>query len=143
MACGAVWNAARALGARRLRQQIHTEDARGGPARLHKLLRAEALCLTHLAYLTAIRDLLARGGGSRGSHLVLDSEGVAAHPALGDGWRFRPENLALRQEVQEVWLGDDGEFHTRSVPVRPIPTEEYWFENTWEEYRSGRVFTEG
>ncbi len=138
-------DAARALeGARRLRQQIHTEGMRVEARRdFLKLLRAEALCLTHLAYLTAIRDLLARGGGSRGSHLVLDSEGVAAHPALGDGWRFRPENLALRQEVQEVWLGDDGEFHTRSVPVRPIPTEEYWFENTWEEYRSGRVFTEG
>ncbi|HHX41804.1 MAG TPA: hypothetical protein GX715_17760, partial [Armatimonadetes bacterium] len=103
-------------------------------------LRVEAMCVAHLGYLIAIRDLIARGSGSRGSHLVADPKGILPHPALGSEWRFGPENPALREEILEVWLGEDGEFHTRAVPVRPIPESEFWFENTWEAYRSGRVF---
>lgn len=128
--------------ARRLLHEIRTQGLRVAARRdFLKLLRVEAMCLTHLAYLTAIRDLIARGSGSRGSHLVLHPQGEDAHPALGPAWRYLPENTALRQEVLEVWLGDDGEFHTRAVPVRPIPEDEFWFETVWEAFRAGRVFT--
>jgi hypothetical protein len=132
----AALNAAHHLLAEIRRDGMRVESRRDYP----KLLRYEAMCLAHVAYLTAIKALITRGSGSRGSHLVLHPEGVAAHPALGAGWRFLPENPSLRQEILEVVLGEDGEFHTRVVPVRPIPEEEFWFENTWEDYRTGQVF---
>ena len=40
--------------------------------------------------------------------------GIPPHPALGSEWRFGPENPALREDP-EVWLGEDGEFHTRAA----------------------------
>jgi succinate dehydrogenase/fumarate reductase flavoprotein subunit len=127
--------------ARRLLVEIRRDGLRI-ERRRHFLrqLRVEAMCVAHLGYLIAIRDLIARGSGSRGSHIVADPKGILPHPALGSEWRFGPENPALREEILEVWLGEDGEFHTRAVPVRPIPESEFWFENTWEAYRSGRVF---
>lgn len=134
--------ASRALdAARRLLTEIRREGLRIGSRREWvKALRVEGMCLTHVAYLTAIKELLLRGSGSRGSHLVLDPKGMQPHPQLGAEWRFLPENPHLRQEILEVWLGEDGEFHTRAVPVRPIPEAEFWFENTWEDYRTGRIF---
>ena len=62
---------------------------------------------------------------------------------LGDEWNFLPENEELRGEVLEVaWDEDAGRFVTSVTSVRPIPEEEYWFENTWEAYRSGRIYEE-
>lgn len=129
--------------ARRLLAAVRSDGMRVEARRdFVEMLRVEAMCLTHLVYLTAIKELIARGSGSRGSHLVLSPEGAEPHPSLGREWRFLPENPALRQEILEVWVDSQGEIHTRAVPVRPIPESEFWFENTWEEFRSGRVFRE-
>jgi len=102
------------------------------------------MALTSEAYLTAMDAMIARGGGSRGSHLITDEKrGIKPHPMLGDEWNFLPENEELRGEVLEVaWDEDAGRFVTSVTPVRPIPEEEYWFENTWEAYRSGRIYEE-
>jgi len=102
------------------------------------------MALTSEAYLTAIDAMIARGGGSRGSHLITDEKkGIKPHPMLGDEWNFLPENEELRGDVLEVaWDEDAGRFVTSVTPVRPIPEEEYWFENTWEAYRSGRTYEE-
>jgi len=56
------------------------------------------------AFLAAIRGIIQRGGGSRGSHCVLDEAGVEMHPGLIDPatqrpYRFKPENEALRDHV--------------------------------------------
>jgi len=45
------------------------------------------LALEQLAFLNAIRAYLERGGGSRGSHLVLDAGGALLHEKLEDHWR--------------------------------------------------------
>jgi len=100
------------------------------------------MALTSEAYLIAIQAMIERGGGSRGSHLVVDEKnGIHPHPMLGSEWRFTPENVDLRSEVLEVaWDADRNEFRASVSPVRPIPEEEAWFENTWEAYRSGRIY---
>ncbi|MGD8240681.1 MAG: FAD-binding protein, partial [Armatimonadota bacterium] len=38
-------------------------------------IQNDHLCLTHVAFLEAIKTLIERGGGSRGSYVVLDSDG--------------------------------------------------------------------
>ncbi|HPO07160.1 MAG TPA: FAD-binding protein [bacterium] len=102
------------------------------------------MALTSEAYLTAIQAMIARGGGSRGSHLITNEKnGIKPHPMLGDEWNFLPENKDLRGEVLEVsWDGESRQFVTSITPVRPIPEKQYWFENTWEAYRSGRIYGE-
>ena len=102
-------------------------------------LQNEALCLTHAAYLAAIDAYLQRGGGSRGSYLVLDPSGDLPCPGLEE-WRYRPENPALRGEICEIWLRGNATFGTRWVQVRPIPENDSWFETVWAQWREGRVF---
>ena len=100
------------------------------------------MALTSEAYLGAIQAMIERGGGSRGSHLVVDEKnGIQPHPMLGDEWRFLTENTDLRSEILEVfWNTGRGEFETSITPVRPTPEEQYWFENTWEAYRTGKIY---
>jgi succinate dehydrogenase/fumarate reductase flavoprotein subunit len=102
-------------------------------------LRNEHLCLAHVAYLTAVKEYIRRGGGSRGSYLILDPEGKTPAPGLEE-WRFKEENPELRREICEVWLRPDRSFAARWVPVRPIPEETDWFETAWADYRAGRIF---
>lgn len=102
------------------------------------------LALAQLAYLEAIRALLERGSGSRGSHLVTDPSGSLPHPDLGEEWKSLPENVALRDEIIEVtYEAADDEFQTRVTSPRPVPAGEFWFENTWAEFRDATIFQEG
>ncbi|MCK4283481.1 MAG: FAD-binding protein [Candidatus Brocadiae bacterium] len=106
-----------------------------------KALEVRELTLAHLAFLEAIQALLQRGSGSRGSHLVTDPSGLLPHPDLGDEWKFLPEDVALREEIIEITYDAAGDrFETRVTSPRPLPTGEFWFENTWAEFRDARIF---
>jgi len=114
--------------------------AQDGPGYL-EALKVRELALAQLAFLEATAALLERGSGSRGSHIVTDPSGTLPHPALGDQWRYLPENVALRDEIIELlYVTADDRFVTRVVSPRPIPSDEFWFENTWAEFREGLVF---
>jgi len=127
--------------ATRLQARIDGEGLRlDRPDDFLKAIRVRDMCLTHVAYLTAIDAMLRQGGGSRGSHLVLSPDGIPLHDRLPDAWRARPENISLRDEVLQVRLEAAGEFVTQNTPTRPVPEESYWFENTWSAYRDGDVF---
>lgn len=102
-------------------------------------LRVIELATTHVVYLEGIRAYLERGGASRGSYIVLDPEGLCPSEMLGREWYFRPFDDALMNESSQVWLNKDGKVETEWVSVRPIPTEEGWFENVWEQYRKGEI----
>jgi len=117
------------------------------PATLPAAVRAEHLARTSAAYLKAIVALLAAGGGSRGSHLVLSDDGVEVHPAVRDPKtgrpvRFRPENEALRDSILCVRYrpGLPERFECRAVPPRPVPRHDRAFESAWRDFREGRVF---
>ena len=130
------------------------EDARELAARLAALgqrldrreqltiaIQNEHLCRTHIAFLVAMRALIERGGGSRGAYVVLDEDGDrVVETKRGTEMPHRSENLAMRQEILEVQLGEDGEFAVSVTPVRPLPDDDSWYENTWREWREGKVF---
>lgn len=72
--------------------------------------------------------------GSRGSALVLDSEGKLPSPLL-PGYRMRPTidqpcNCALITKMLP-----DGTCHSEWKEVSPIPVRDQWFENVWRGYR--------
>ncbi len=99
------------------------------------------LALAQLGFLEAILALLKRGSGSRGSHLVTDPAGVLPHPDLGEEWKYIPENLELRKEVLGVVYDIARDtFESRVKTPNPRPEGEFWFENTWAEYRRAAVF---
>ena len=110
-------------------------------------IQAEHLCLTSIAVLRAIVELLKAGSGSRGSHLVLTKDGIQIHPDItdrstGQSLRFKPENKELRNCILRIRLdkGSKDLFHCETVPVRPAPTDRKAFEPAWADYREGKIY---
>ncbi len=117
------------------------------PAQIHVAVCAIQQCLTHLAILKAICGMFDRSAGSRGSHCILDENGIEMHPLLTDPhtntpYRFLPENEALRDEILCVRYNSDADdfFDLRTVKPRPIPDREVAFEPAWAEYRQGKIY---
>jgi len=114
------------------------EVALRGQEELVAFFQDRQLVLLQVAVLTGIEDYLRRGGGSRGSYLVLADEGQELIPGFKQ-WRALPEREDLRQQIQRIRF-DGEQFHVEWIPVRPIPVDDFWYENVWEEYRQGKVF---
>ncbi len=122
---------------RRLEAQGCGYDDNAG---LVEALRNRHLCFAHAVYLEAIRFALASGVGSRGSALVLNPAGFPVHDALGEEWRFAPEDVAFRDRVLETTASPDGSAHSEWTPRRPLPHGEAWFETDWARFRRGEVY---
>jgi len=110
-------------------------------------IQAEHLALASIAYLKAIVDLLAQGGGSRGSYLVLSPHGIPIHPdikhrATGEPLAFRPENQALRDRILQTEYDEASPdlFKCGTVIPRTAPIERTAFEPAWQEYRKGKIY---
>ena len=110
-------------------------------------MRVEQQCVTHAAMLFAVREMLARGAGSRGSHCVLDDAGDEMHPALvnpdrGKPYRLKAENEALRDHILAVRFDPNREelFECRDEKPRPVPQRDVAFETAWREFREGNIY---
>jgi succinate dehydrogenase/fumarate reductase flavoprotein subunit len=99
------------------------------------------LCLTHALYLEAIGEYLRKGGQSRGSYLVLNPEGEKPLKRLSDEWKFRmnEKDSFVDKKILEIFLDEQGKVRKQWVDVRPIPQEEKWFENVWNDYLKGDI----
>ena len=98
------------------------------------------LCLTHAIYLEAIAEYLEKGGKSRGSFLVLDQSGEKPCPEMSDRWKFslsQKEDF-VNNKILEIYF-DGQQVNKKWVDVRPIPDEDIWFENVWNEYLKDNV----
>lgn len=106
------------------------------PRFLPYAFRNRDLCLTHVFYLEAIAEYIHKGGMSRGSYLVIDPGGEKPCGSLGEEWRFRlsePEDFVSRK-IQEISLTKDHRIRKDWVNIRPVPSEDLWFENVWNAY---------
>jgi succinate dehydrogenase/fumarate reductase flavoprotein subunit len=122
-----------------LKEKLATEKKIKSKDELVKFYQNQSLCFAHIAYLECIRAYLEKGGGSRGSYLVMDPEGEKIYEKLDDYWKFKPENPDLRDKILTIeYL--DGKFVTDWTPVRPIPEDNYWYENVWRDYREKKIF---
>jgi hypothetical protein len=123
-------------------EQLNAKLRITGIQSLPMAFRVADLCLTHAAYLEAIRIYLSAGGGSRGGVMVLDANGEPCGAGLDSFWSFRKEDptsdAALK--ILEVSL-EKGSLRSSWVDVRPIPECDGWFERVWSEFRSSRVFS--
>ncbi len=98
------------------------------------------LCFAHMVYLEAIKYALESGVGSRGSSIVLSSEGQQVHERLGPEWRIVPENPDFREKVLETVALPEGTVENQWVPRRPIPECDAWFETGWAAFREGAIY---
>ncbi len=115
---------------------------------VNRLFLIRDIITSQYVYLCAMADYLDRGGRSRGSVLYTDPDGTLPQAGAGDDptreldlpdiFRFQLDGGALADVIQEtVW---DGTNTPRFVwrAVRPIPSDDEFFENVWRGYREDR-----
>jgi len=122
-----------------LRDQLKDRLVISSKQELLDAVRLTELTMTHLVYLKAIREYLEKGGGSRGSYIVLDPNGKRPSEKLGRDWCYKPFDDTLMDVTCEIWLDENRGIATEWLKVCPIPTEEGWFEKVWQDYREGRI----
>lgn len=102
------------------------------------------LLVTHLAFLKTIDAYISDGGGSRGAYLILTDEESGEDvgcidSAKGTIYRFERERLEDRKRRLLV----TGPRLTLSAEaVKPLPTDDSWFETVWADWRRGTTFGE-
>ena len=70
--------------------------------------RTRQLALSQGVYLDAIRFSLDSNVGSRGSSVILVTDGLKIHDKLDNNWRVAPEDTAFRNKVLEsLYIGGD------------------------------------
>jgi succinate dehydrogenase/fumarate reductase flavoprotein subunit len=111
-------------------------------------IQAEHLALASIGYLKAVVELLNQDSGSRGSHLVLDTDGIEIHPdvidkATNKPLKFKPENQLLRSSILQIEYVQNSPdfFQSSTIELRPAPAERKAFEPAWMDYREGKIYS--
>ena len=114
---------------------------------LVRAIQAEHMAVTSVAILKAVVELLAAGGGSRGSCVITDEAGEAGQPPLNDPFtgqtlRVKPENETLRETIIRIRHDADAAdlFTCEHVPPREVSDQHEAFEVAWRKFRNGEVF---
>ncbi len=106
--------------------------AHGTPG-LIRAFRLRNTLTEQLMYLTAMKDYISSGAGSRGSAIYTDENGKAA-PGFEDMFKYREDGGAHLSEILLTdWNG--GYPVSRIRNVRPLPEGGGFFENVWKRYR--------
>ncbi len=99
------------------------------------------LCRASTAYLKSIDAYVSSGGGSRGSYMVVcdeyDQSAMRGEVTslTGKLFDFRKERIEDRQTRVVI---DGRDLSVASEEVRPIPTDESWFETAWAMWKSNQ-----
>ena len=113
-----------------------------GASELPDAFRVRDMLITQLVYLSAVAEYIRKGGRSRGSYLIRDSAGKLPVPGLPEEFRYSLDSGELMKQLCEISLEQaDGAFCCRAEwkQVRPVPQEDNWFENVWNEYMKGDI----
>lgn len=92
------------------------------------------MLLSQFVYLSAMEDYISHGVGSRGSALYTDVSGDIPNSEFPDIYRCRLDRGAYGKCIQEIELCG-GKCRLSWRQVRPVPTEDYFFEKQWMRYR--------
>ena len=107
------------------------------PYSLPHFFTVRHLVLTHYIYLSAIMEYMANEGGSRGSALILHSEGEAIHEQLEGFWRYKKEDEEKRNLIMTTCYENKNCVFCH-LYCRPIPDDDFWFETVWREFLQGK-----
>lgn len=123
-------------------REFHHKISGNSISKLSEAFKNRDILLTQFVYLNAIKEYIEKGGKSRGSYLVRDENGRLPIEKLPEDFRFSLENTDMKSKVCEVELkmtDNDIKCTTHWKPVRPIPSENNWFENVWSDYRNNKI----
>jgi succinate dehydrogenase/fumarate reductase flavoprotein subunit len=110
------------------------------PSGLPNAFKVRQLAFAHLVYLDAISFMLENKVGSRGSSVVLDSEGDKFDERLDESWKIQKEDTAFKAKALITHINKDQSISHQWESIRPIPDIDAWFETTWAAFRNGEIF---
>ena len=96
------------------------------------------LLISQFVYLSAVENYIEKGGKSRGSYLVYDSDGKLPVSDFPEKFRYSLSEENLMDKIQEVTY-DKNKCLFNWRKVNEIPADESWFENVWNEYRDDEI----
>lgn len=107
---------------------------------LANAFRNRDILITQFVYLSAIKEFIRAGGRSRGSYLVKDENGILPMEGLPESFRFVLDDGKLVEKACLVSFDMDKlEVSFEWEDIRPIPREDNWFENVWNDYRNDKI----
>lgn len=109
------------------------------PAFLPKILRLRHMMIAQIWYLFAIQQYLNRGGGSRGSFLVVDEDNPDSYSPL-NGYNIKHERKEMRSVVQVIASDENDTLYERLDTCRAVPSGSFWFERVWKDFLSDKYF---
>ena len=112
-------------------QNIAEQTVLSNPTDMVTAFENVDLLIAQITYAAAMDNYITVGGGSRGSYIIPDPNGLFEIP---DSCRFSPDNGKLSSKIQEIRFTRQG-CDLSWENVRPIPQDDNWFENVWREYR--------
>ena len=121
------------------RQLAAWEECGADPEHLLYAWKNRDAIITQITYLAAMEEYLSRGGVSRGSYMVMDSNGQLPCAGLDDSFRFTLGEDTLKETICEATYHPNTDVTFTWVNRRPVPAEDGWFENVWAEYREDKV----
>ena len=96
------------------------------------------LLTAQYVYASAMENYIEEGGKSRGSYLIYDRDGILPADGIPENLRFSLDDGSSAKQVLEVELrGGECEFIREDV--RPIPKDDNWFENVWNDYMNDDI----
>ncbi|MDR3313926.1 MAG: FAD-binding protein [Oscillospiraceae bacterium] len=111
-----------------------TEETQiAGNQDIPQALKSRELLIAQIALLSAMLELLPVTG-SRGGAVVVDDAGEQVSDALPD-LRILPPKADCSGQVFRTNYTPAGITH-QFAPVRPIPEDDNWFENVWNDYKT-------
>lgn len=105
-------------------------------SQIYMYYKLKDILYTQSAVLTAMIDYSKTVGETRGSSLCFDENG-SLRDGLEEIFRFTEEKGNTRTKVQETVLIGNG-FESSWREVRPIPSNDDFFENVWRQYRDNK-----
>lgn len=105
-------------------------------SKLYLYYKLKDILITQAAVLGAMIDYAVAVKSTRGSSLCYDEKG-ALRKGLEECFRFTEEDGSTHRKVQEIVLTPSG-FEASWRDVRPIPSDDDFFENVWRGYRDNR-----
>ena len=114
-------------------RNIAEQTVAATPADLTAAFENVDLLTAQYVYAAAMENYIENGGGSRGSYIIPDENGISGIPG---SFKYSPDDGKLSGKIQEVRYSSEGCDFTW-VDIRSIPENDDWFENVWREYREG------
>jgi len=105
-----------------------------------EVFRNYDMLVCQYTYLSAMLEYIRKGGKSRGSYVVIASDGSYAFDSEYLKFKYSIDNELHNVACVSTFDADTSSVSHSWEAVRPIPEDDGWFENVWRDYRDDKIY---